>query len=374
MTSDSRAGVWFGRAGGALLFLAITRAIVLTSSYPAPVRRMPASPRASASAPRMAITGVPVTLDGSSSHRSELEFWTADGDGPTENHIVTYSDSKGFGTIGPLVDFRSQPFGWPTDLLLIDGQLIGVDAWRKWLYVINPVSGYSEAWYRPGRFKGMYSLAYDPGRNVIFTVDNDLHVLAAARRSDWLFGLRTGWFRSVGPVHLGEVTGLAFDPETRQLIAYEQKTATLHWLDPDTGATTRQLRVSMKPLDEAFYDELTEYEGGLYGMLRWESDAVGYSQIHRIDTTTGDTIELGPVVSHVSAHALVLLSLPEDVEWQKVSGPGDVEFGNRSALTTTASFSSPGDYVLRLTLAKAGRSVSASELTISVTSNTAPRP
>jgi hypothetical protein len=130
----------------------------------------------------------------------------------------------------------------------------------------------------------------------------------------------------------------------------------------------------MKPLDEAFYDELTEYEGGLYGMLRWEGDAVGYSQIHRIDTTTGDTIELGPVVSHVSAHALVLLSLPEDVEWQKVSGPGDVEFANRSALTTTASFSSPGDYVLRLTLAKAGRSVSASELTISVTSNTAPRP
>ncbi|MCL7420197.1 MAG: Ig-like domain-containing protein [Methylobacter sp.] len=35
--------------------------------------------------------------------------------------------------------------------------------------------------------------------------------------------------------------------------------------------------------------------------------------------------------------------------WSKVSGPGTVTFGNASAVDTTASFSSPGVYVLRLT-------------------------
>lgn len=35
--------------------------------------------------------------------------------------------------------------------------------------------------------------------------------------------------------------------------------------------------------------------------------------------------------------------------WSKVSGPGNVTFGNASAVDTTATFSAPGSYVLRLT-------------------------
>src|SRR5262249_35711191 len=35
--------------------------------------------------------------------------------------------------------------------------------------------------------------------------------------------------------------------------------------------------------------------------------------------------------------------------WTKFSGPGNVTFGNASLLSTTASFSAPGTYVLRLT-------------------------
>ncbi len=37
------------------------------------------------------------------------------------------------------------------------------------------------------------------------------------------------------------------------------------------------------------------------------------------------------------------------VTWSKVSGPGTVTFGNVASLATTAQFSQPGDYVLRLT-------------------------
>src|SRR5262249_60223049 len=35
--------------------------------------------------------------------------------------------------------------------------------------------------------------------------------------------------------------------------------------------------------------------------------------------------------------------------WSKVSGPGTVTFGNAAAVSTTASFSLSGSYVLRLT-------------------------
>ena len=35
--------------------------------------------------------------------------------------------------------------------------------------------------------------------------------------------------------------------------------------------------------------------------------------------------------------------------WSKASGPGGVNFANASAAETTATFSAPGDYVLKLT-------------------------
>ena len=52
--------------------------------------------------------------------------------------------------------------------------------------------------------------------------------------------------------------------------------------------------------------------------------------------------------------------------WSKVSGPGTVTFGNASALITTASFSTAGTYVLRLTANDSLLSTS-DDLTITVT-------
>lgn len=51
--------------------------------------------------------------------------------------------------------------------------------------------------------------------------------------------------------------------------------------------------------------------------------------------------------------------------WSKVSGPGSVTFGDASAIDTTADFSSPGTYVLRLT-ADDGELVASDEVTITV--------
>src|SRR5207249_6557520 len=53
--------------------------------------------------------------------------------------------------------------------------------------------------------------------------------------------------------------------------------------------------------------------------------------------------------------------------WSKVSGPGTVTFGNVNALTTTASFSAAGTYVLRLT-ASDGALSSRDDVTITVNS------
>jgi hypothetical protein len=44
--------------------------------------------------------------------------------------------------------------------------------------------------------------------------------------------------------------------------------------------------------------------------------------------------------------------------WGKVSGPGEVIFSNPSALTTTATFSTPGTYSLRLTVSDGAFSAS----------------
>jgi PKD repeat protein len=57
--------------------------------------------------------------------------------------------------------------------------------------------------------------------------------------------------------------------------------------------------------------------------------------------------------------------------WSKVSGPGTVTFGNANSLTTTATFSTAGSYVLRLT-ATDGALTTTDDVTITV--NAAPAP
>lgn len=57
--------------------------------------------------------------------------------------------------------------------------------------------------------------------------------------------------------------------------------------------------------------------------------------------------------------------------WSKASGPGTVTFGTAAALTTTATFSDPGTYVLRLT-ANDGALSGVAEVTITVSAQSLP--
>jgi hypothetical protein len=60
-----------------------------------------------------------------------------------------------------------------------------------------------------------------------------------------------------------------------------------------------------------------------------------------------------------------LLSATLATSWSMVSGPGTVTFGDDSAVDTTAAFSAPGTYVLRLT-ADDGELSASDDVTIQV--------
>ena len=53
-------------------------------------------------------------------------------------------------------------------------------------------------------------------------------------------------------------------------------------------------------------------------------------------------------------------------KWTKVTGPGPVTFGDPEAVNTTASFTEPGSYVLRLT-ASDGQFTVSNDVTVTVT-------
>jgi hypothetical protein len=369
VTPPTAPGVWRRwriRAVIAVACALLARAAALPLTYPTAMAPAKVEVAALARVPAVATVGQTVILDGSKSRRSPLEFWVADGDGPLENQIVTYSEASGFGSVGPLVDFRGEPFGWPTDLVFIDGRVYGIDAWRKWMYVVDPENGRASPWYRPGRYKAMQSLAYQPDRDTFYTIDNDLHVLARARRSDWLVGVRTGWFTTVGPVALGEVTGLAFDQERGELVAYDVPTSSLHWIDPETGVVTKRLPLRVSQRDQALYDELADHDGGLYALYRWQTDSVGYAQIQRVDTTNGQLEDVGPVISNVSAHSLALMSSPEEVRWEIEGGPSKVEVENGHQLSAKATFRAAGRYTVRLTLTSGPRRIASEPVHITI--------
>ena len=63
--------------------------------------------------------------------------------------------------------------------------------------------------------------------------------------------------------------------------------------------------------------------------------------------------------------AVNLRILPGSFNWSKVSGPGTVTFADPKSLATTATFSTPGAYVLKLTV-KSGETTASSDFNVSV--------
>src|SRR5690349_14558005 len=73
-----------------------------------------------------------VQLGGALNNRSILDWWTADGNNATENRIVMYSDLTGVTSSPPLISTTGIVFGWPSDLIWLNGQLYGIESYQRY--------------------------------------------------------------------------------------------------------------------------------------------------------------------------------------------------------------------------------------------------
>src|SRR5579864_5405775 len=111
----------------------------------------------------------------------------------------------------------------------------------------------------------------------------------------------------------------------------------------------------------------TRFEGTRIAQVaQWEGATMAPAGIVQVASTTASVALNGTVSDDGLPAGGTLTSL-----WTKVSGPGTVTFVNPTAPVTTASFSQPGAYVLRLS-ATDSELTSTSDVTITISANTAP--
>jgi subtilisin family serine protease len=90
-----------------------------------------------------------------------------------------------------------------------------------------------------------------------------------------------------------------------------------------------------------------------------------------VDAGANATIQSGASATLDAAVTDDGRSTPLTVAWSMASGPGTATFGNATAIDTTATFSAPGDYVLRLT-ANDGLVKTFDEVTVTVSDTSSP--
>lgn len=292
---------------------------------------------------------------------SPLDWWTADGNGATENDLIEYSSASGVTAVGPLRTSGGTIYGFPGDLVRVGADVYGIDVSLRRLYVVDPATGIvtpaAAAW--SASYTAVECLAYDAAGNRLFAVDRPSGQLLLLDRS-------TGAATPVGSHTLSawtSVRSLAWRDADGQLYAVDQASDRLLRIDPATGAPTAIASLASEP--DADVEELHFFGDKLYAVD--DGSTAGFltsAQLQRIRLTDGVATNIGPEIPDVSAHALLVNSVPEEVLWTKVSGPGTVTFADPNALDTSATFSAPGAYVLRLTVFAAG-GPAADDVTIS---------
>ena len=287
-----------------------------------------------------------VQLQGGLTGAKPLDFWTADGNGSTENHLIKYSDAAGVSSVGPMQTTGGAIYGFPSDLVAIGTAVYGVDVGRRQIYTVDPNTGivtpvgaqFASTW------GSVHSLAYDPAGDRLFAVD-------LVKRQLLRLNYVSGAVTTVGSATLSGwplVRALAWRATDAKLYAVDQSTNWLLELDPNTGQVTPVAALTPDP--GARIDELDFYDGELYAMNALiHSGVIDGGQVLRIDLSGGTEHAIGPILQTISPHALYVNSVPEKVLWSKLSGPGTVTFDDDQALDARADFSAPGAYVLELT-------------------------
>ncbi|MFO0839461.1 MAG: hypothetical protein U1D55_13175 [Phycisphaerae bacterium] len=284
----------------------------------------------------------PVTLTGGASGMTPLDYWMADGDGPTENKLLKYSSLSGVTPVGPLRNAGGTIFGFPGDVCRNgQGTVFGWDITFRQLYTLNDTTGICTPVGGPTSLQSMTCLAFDPTRNRLYGID------AATRRLS-IFNQNDGSRSNVMtlPANMIGITGLAYDSVIDRLRVYDDAAESFYTIDPIAKTVSLAFTVA----DPGFYDELSNLNGRVYGCYRYLVGAIWYAQLREIDFNTQAIRDIGPPMVELSAHSLLVNSVPEDVLWTVDSGPGSVSFADAKSLASSATFSIAGDYILRLTV------------------------
>lgn len=115
-----------------------------------------------------------------------------------------------------------------------------------------------------------------------------------------------------------------------------------------TGRSTGDLYIADRRVDNDSHPD--ENDGKVYQFEL--PNPPGGNQAPTVNAGPDQVINLPAIASldgTVNNDGLTNLPSEAATAWSKVSGPGSVTFGNTAAIGTTASFSAPGTYVLRLT-------------------------
>lgn len=286
-------------------------------------------------------------MSGVLKRRTPLDFWTADGNGATEDKIVMYHEGLPVTSSPWLHDANNMVYGWPSDLQRINGVIYGIESGRRLLYTVDVQTGLCTPIGSPSTTYGnVYCLAYDATNDRLFAVDLLKKQLLSYNRF-------TGVITKVGIQTLTTykfIRSLAYRESDGFLYAVDQGLDKLIRIDPISGFPTV---VRQMPVDPMSRIEELEFDGDdLYasnGLLNLQGDLIG-CQLQKVDLAPNGPIKnLGSIIPDCSPHSLIINSLPEEFVWSQDQGPGTVTFADPESLTSSVSFSMPGKYVLRLT-------------------------
>ncbi len=288
----------------------------------------------------------PATLQGAVVNSTPLQWWTSDGNNATEDHLLKWLTGN-VTAVGPLQDAQGGLYGYPTDLVDINGVMYGVDATRRQLYTVNTSTGLVTPVGAPfsSNWANVHGLAWDSAGQRLFAID-------LVRKQILRIDPSNGVVTTVGFSTLAGLTGLrslAYRASDDRLFAVDFNSGQLLRMNPTTGAITQS--VAMAPNPGARIEELAFHGGRLYGTNGLlTAGFLTAGQLVEINPDSGAWTALGGVLNDCSAHSLVVKGIPETFEWSQAGGPGVATFVNAQALDTQVSFSEPGVYTLRLTV------------------------
>lgn len=282
-------------------------------------------------------------MAGSISNGTPLDFWVADGDNATENYLLKYSDKTGVVPVGPLQTTSGQVFGWPSDLERVNGVIYGIETFHRKLYTLDDSTGICTPVGAQVSYTTLSGLAYDTAGDKLYGVDQKTRKLLKFDRSTG----KATVILTLPAAHL-DVRGLAWRKADAKLYYTDDATEAIYRVDPVTGVNEFVLALNDGP--NVKLDELDFFRGRLYGSLReYDPNTNLWSmRLVLLDLDDGEAHFLGPVIRDCSAHALVVNSLPEKLQWVQVSGPATVKFQHPDRLDTSVYFPNVGTYVLEL--------------------------